>query len=236
MRIADMNWSQVEACLKADNRWVLPIGSTEQHAQLSLCVDLILAERVATEAAEPLGVPVFPVMPFGIAPYFAAFPGTISLRVETLLAVVRDAVASLRRAGFGRVLIVNGHGGNAPVGALAGDLMAEWPDVSVKFHSWWNAPRTWAKVQAIDPSGSHANWMENFPWTRLGNVAAPRDPKPAFDRDLMRASPPDAVRALIGDGSFGGEYQKPDEIMQELWDVGVAETREALEGPWPSRS
>ena len=78
--------------------------------------------------------------------------------------------------------------------------------------------------------------MENFPWTRLGNVAAPRDPKPAFDRDLMRASPPDAVRALIGDGSFGGEYQKPDEIMRELWDVGVAETREALEGPWPSRS
>jgi creatinine amidohydrolase len=236
MRIADMNWMQVEAYLKADDRCVLPIGSTEQHAQLSLCVDLILAERVATEASEPLGVPVFPVVPFGIAPYFAAFPGTISLRVETLLAVVRDAVASLRRAGFGRVLIVNGHGGNAPVGALAGDLMAEWPDVSIKFHSWWNAPRTWARVQGIDPSGSHANWMENFAWTRLGNVAAPRDPKPGLDRELMRASPPTAVRALIGDGSFGGAYQRPDEVMQELWDTGVAETREALEGPWPSRS
>ncbi len=236
MRIADMNWMQVEAYLKADDRCVLPIGSTEQHAQLSLCVDLILAERVSTEASEPLGVPVFPVVPFGIAPYFAAFPGTISLRVETLLAVVRDAVASLRRAGFGRVLIVNGHGGNAPVGALAGDLMADWPDVSIKFHSWWTAPCTWAKVQGLDPSGSHANWMENFAWTRLGNVAAPRDPKPGLDRELMRASPPAAVRALIGDGSFGGAYQRPDEVMQELWDTGVAETREALEGPWPSRS
>jgi len=122
MRIADMNWMQVEAYLKADDRCILPIGSTEQHAYLSLAVDLILAERVAVDAAEPLGVPVFPVMPYGITPAFAAYPGTITLKVETLLAVVRDAVTSLRRSGFRRILLVNGHGGNQPVQALAGEL------------------------------------------------------------------------------------------------------------------
>lgn len=235
MRIADMNWMQVEAYLAGDDRCVLPIGSTEQHGQLSLGVDLILAERVAAEAAEPSGVPVYPVMPYGLAPYFLAFPGTVSLRVETLLAVVRDVVASVHRAGFRRILIVNGHGGNAPVGALAQELMAERPSLSVKFHSWWNAPKTWAKVQEIDPSGSHANWMENFPWTRLGNIAAPQGVKAAVGRDLMKASAPDDVRTLLGDGSFGGEYQKPDEVMLELWQSGVEETREALEGPWPAR-
>jgi len=233
LKIADMNWMQVEAYLRADNRCILPIGSTEQHAQLSLCVDAILAERVSVEAAEPLGVPVYPVMPFGLAPYFLAFPGTISLRVETLLAVARDAIASVRHSGFRRVLIVNGHGGNAPVGALAQELMAEYPDLSIKFHNWWNAPRTWAKVQAIDPSGSHANWMENFPWTRLGNVAAPSAPKTPPDRELMRASPPEAARNILGDGSFGGDYQKSDDVMLAAWAVGVEETREALEGPWP---
>ena len=236
MRIADMNWMQVEAYLASDDRCVLPIGSTEQHAQLSLCVDAILAERVAAEAAEPLGVPVYPAMPFGLAPYFLAFPGTISLKVETLLAVVRDVVASVHRSGFRRVLIVNGHGGNIPVAALAQELMAERPSLSVKFHSWWNAPKTWAKVQEIDASGTHANWMENFSWTRLANEAAPDAAKPAPDLALMRASPPDDVRTILGDGCFGGEYQKPDEIMLELWRAGVAETREALEGPWPSRS
>jgi creatinine amidohydrolase len=229
-----MNWMQVESYLQGDDRCILPIGSTEQHAQLSLCVDAILAERVSIEAAEPLGVPVFPVMPFGLAPYFLAFPGTISLRVETLLSVVRDAIASVHRAGFRRVLIVNGHGGNAPVGALVQELMAEYPDMSIKFHNWWNAPRTWAKVQAVDVSGSHANWMENFPWTRLGNVAAPREPKTTPDRDLMRASSPKAARAILGDGSFGGEYQKPDDVMLAVWAVGVEETREVLEGPWPT--
>ena len=51
MRIAEMNWMQVEQQVTRDRRAVLPIGSTEQHAQLSLCVDAILAERVAVEAA-----------------------------------------------------------------------------------------------------------------------------------------------------------------------------------------
>jgi creatinine amidohydrolase len=57
MKITEMNWMQVEAYLKTDDRAVVPIGSTEQHAGLSLGVDLILAERVSVEAAAPLGVP-----------------------------------------------------------------------------------------------------------------------------------------------------------------------------------
>ncbi len=233
MRITEMNWMQVEAYLEADDRCIVPIGSTEQHGYLSLGVDLILAERVAVEAAAPLGVPVFPVMPYGIAPYFASYPGTVTLKVETLLAVARDVIASVYRSGFRRILIVNGHGGNQPVAALAADMMIDCPDLSVKFHSWWNAPQAWAKVQAIDPSGSHANWMENFPWTRLANIALPTEPKGPFDRELMRASPPAGVREILGDGAFGGDYQKPDDVMLDLWRTGVEETRSLLEGPWP---
>ena len=41
------------------------------------------------------------------------------------------------------------------------------------------------------------------------------------------------VREILGDGSFGGPWQLPDATMQAIWDAGVAETREALEGPWP---
>ena len=188
---------------------------------------------MSLDAAEPLDIPVFPVMPFGLAPYFAAYPGTISLRVETLLAVMRDVVASVRRSGFKQILIVSGHGGNAPVGALAQELMADWGDVSIKFHEWWKAPRTWAKAQEIDPTGSHANWMENFPWTRLSQTPAPEGAKPKFDMGLLRASPPQQGRELMGDGAFGGSWQRSDAEMLALWDVGVAETREALEGPWP---
>src|ERR1700761_8153200 len=114
MRIAEMNWMMVEEYLRHDDRCVLPLGSTEQHAFLSLSVDSILAEKLAVEAADPLGVPVFPVLAYGITPYFRAFPGTISLRVQTYISIVRDVLDSIYDHGFKRILIVNGHGGNVP--------------------------------------------------------------------------------------------------------------------------
>ena len=60
MQITDMNWMQVEAYLEHDDRCVLPLGSVEQHAYLSLAVDSILSQKIAVDAAEPLGIPVFP--------------------------------------------------------------------------------------------------------------------------------------------------------------------------------
>lgn len=232
MQISQAHWSQVEDWLKTDDRCILPLGSTEQHGPLSLAVDAILAEKVAMDAAAPLGVPVFPPMNYGLCPYFSAYPGSVTLRVETLLAVVRDILDSLRESGFRRVLIVNGHGGNAPAGAAALDVMRAHPEMAIKFHNWWKAPKTWAKVQQIDPVASHASWMENFPWTRLADVPMPAGQKPMIDHDRMAVMGPEAARAYLGDGVFGGEYQKPDEDMLALWDVAVSETRALLEGPW----
>ena len=85
MRVHDLNWMQLEAYLERDERIVRPLGSTEQHAYLSLATDSILAERIAVEAAEPLGVPVLPALAYGLTPYFAAFPGSPSVREETYL-------------------------------------------------------------------------------------------------------------------------------------------------------
>ncbi len=232
MQISQSHWQEIERYLETDDRCVLPLGSTEQHGPLSLSVDSILAEKVAIDAADPLGVPVFPRMNYGLCPYFAAYPGSVTLRVETLLAVVRDILDSLRDSGFRRVLIVNGHGGNAPAGAAALDVMRAHPKMAIKFHNWWQAPRTWAKVQEIDPVASHASWMENFPWTRLPDVDMPDHQKPMIDLERMRVMGPEAVRAYIGDGVFGGDYQKPDDVMLGLWEVAVAETRALLEGPW----
>jgi creatinine amidohydrolase len=53
--------------------------------------------------------------------------------------------------------------------------------------------------------------------------------------DLLRASNPAGARALLEDGSFGGPWQLDDAVMGRLWQAGVAETRAALEGPWPNR-
>ncbi len=232
MRIADMNWRQVEAYLRQDDRAVLPLGSTEQHSYLSLTTDCILPERVGAEAAEPLGIPVFPVVSYGVTPYFREFPGSVSLRLETHLAVVGDILDALAHSGFRRVLIVNGHGGNIGVQDYLPQWLADHPGCRVLLHNWWNAPLTWAKVQEIDPVASHGSWMESFPWTRLPGVDLPDTQRPPVDMARVRALDPRALRAYLGDGNFGGRYQRSDEEMQAIWAVAVEETRALLTGSW----
>ena len=232
MRIADMNWMQVRDHAARDDRAVLPIGSTEQHAYLSLAVDAILSERVSVEAAEPLAVPVFPVINYGLTPNFVEYPGTVTLRLSTLCAVVTDVLDGIARSGFRRIVIVNGHGGNTP----AHGTVLEWLDshrgCQVKWHNWWNAPKTWAKVQAIDPKASHASWMENFPWTRLGNVAMRAEAKPMMDQARFIRLDPAAKKALLGDGNYGGLYQRSDQDTAALWEVAIAETRSLISDDW----
>ena len=228
MRIAEMDWRMVEDWVRNDERCVLPLGSTEQHAGLSLLTDAILAERVAVEAAAPLGVPVFPAVPYGLAPYFQTYPGSMTLRVETYCGIVRDLLDSMKRSGFRRIMIVNGHGGNQPAAALAQEWMMDNPDCRVRFHDWWRAPKTIAQVMATDRVASHASWMENFPWTRLPTTPA-NETKEMIDTDLMKTMAPFEVRTLLDDGNFGGRSQRPDAEMQAIWDIAVAETRALLE-------
>lgn len=232
MRIATMNWMQVEAHAARDHRAVLPVGSTEQHAQLSLCVDAILSERVALDAVAGMAIPVFPVINYGLTPSFVDYPGTVTLRLSTLCAIIIDVLDGMVRSGFRKITIVNGHGGNSP----AHGAVLEWLDrnrgVQVKWHNWWSAPRTMAHVQAVDPVASHASWMENFPWTRLENVTTPEGQKPMLELARFQQLDPGAKKLMLGDGNYGGVYQRPDAEMLAIWATAVAETREVIAEGW----
>jgi creatinine amidohydrolase len=221
MRVQDCNWMQLEEYLRVDDRIVLPFGSIEQHGYLSLGVDMILAERVSVEAAEPLGVPVMP-----------SLPGSPTLSVETYQVVVSELLESLYGQGFRRFLLVNGHGGNDPGGVSAAAWADERADAQVIWHNWWNGPRAWAVVQSIDRDASHASWLENFPWTRLAGVTQPPERKAMADISAMREFDPADVRKLLGDGSLGGLYERPDDDVLRVWQAGVEEVRDLIESGW----
>jgi creatinine amidohydrolase len=226
VRVRDLNWMQLEEYLRKDDRIVLPVGSTEQHAYLSLETDNIIAERLALEAAEPLGVAVLPVLAYGVTG-FHMFPGSPTLAPETYGAVVREILSSLHAQGFRRFFVANGHSGNKP------DAAVEWAeareDAAVIWHEVWDG-RPDELAAAIDEDYDHASWSENFPWTRLEGVPSPAGRKPPFTRPAVNTD--EAWREALGDGNFGGPYQLPDEDVLQVWRAAVEVLRERLESGW----
>ncbi|MFC7441657.1 creatininase family protein [Laceyella putida] len=103
-----------------------PIGSTEQHGtHLPLHTDTIIAAIVAQRLAERF-VPAYvvPALPYSASFEHSGFPGSLSLRVTTITAVVQDVIHSLERSGIPRCVIINGHGGNMLLGNIAQELNA----------------------------------------------------------------------------------------------------------------
>ena len=213
---------QLEAYLGGDDRIVLPVGSTEQHAYLSLETDNILAERASVEAAEPLGVPVLPVLPYGVTG-FTAYPGSPTLSESTLIAVVSDVVESLLGQGFARILVVNGHGGNTGPGKAWTESR---DDNAVVWRELWEG-RPDEIAEEIDRDYDHASWSENFPWTRLPGVELPTDRKAPVV--WPEEGNPKTWREALGDGQFGGLYQRSSEDERRIWDAAVQEIRALLE-------
>jgi creatinine amidohydrolase len=231
VKIGEMTWKQVEEYLSTDDRCVLPLGSTEQHAHLSLATDIILAERVAAEAAASEGVPVFPPLGYGITPYFMGYPGTVSLSPDTHARVVTEILESLRSHGFRRFLVVNGHGGNSGTSKRALEW-AEKSDAELQWHDWWRASGVRAAIDAIDETASHASWMETFPWTRVSGVPLPDERKPPVDLSGRDRISPATMRERLGDGSFGGWYERPESEMMAIWRIAIDETRSLLRDGW----
>ncbi len=233
MKISEMNWSQVESYLAKDDRAVLPTGSTEQHAQLSLSVDSILSERVSEDAAAPIGVPVFPAVSYGLTPYFMAFPGTVTLKVETFIKVIGDILDSLAAHGFRRIVIVNGHGGNAPAQSLA----AEWMAATTRRPG--EVPQLVQRAQDLEEGeGNRSRRLPclldgEFPLDAPGKRAGAGRWQAA---DGSRAHPsafaPVAFAACWATAISAGYYQRKDEEMMALWQVAVDETREVIEAGW----
>ena len=103
------------------------MGSLEEQGPQTPMGDFLLAERIAlliAQRAQDAGhdTLVLPVLPFGGADYFGSVPGGLSLGQTTLRAVLRDVLDGLARHGLTRILVVNGHGGNA--GAIHDETLA----------------------------------------------------------------------------------------------------------------
>lgn len=233
MNIAKMNWMQVEQYLATDDRAILSLGSTEQHAYLSMSTDHILAGKLADDVANKDGVIAFPTIPYGVTPYFMGYPGTVTINLNTYASFVSEVIASIYAHGFRKLLIVNGHGGNTCVHSAIMHQLNELDGLQVKFHNWWASPAVMEKVKSLHKIASHASWMENFPWTRIDGVDVPTVEKAMINIAKSQQQSAKQARTQMGDGNYGGYYQHDnDEDMHAIWQIAIDETSKLLNEGW----
>jgi creatinine amidohydrolase len=190
IRLDRQPWREVRAAGERGAIAVLPVGSQEQHSEhLPMGTDTLLAEAVVDAAVDLLGaggpeLVRLPALPYGHSPHHL-FAAAVSLSATTLLAVLDDALDSLVRSGFRRVLLVNGHAGNDEVVRIAVKDCALRSDVALGACSYWAL----AGPEEPPQTPGHAGWFETSLLLAvhpdLVRPAAPwrePDPPPLFHR------------------------------------------------------
>jgi creatinine amidohydrolase len=225
MRIEDLNWMDVEKYLQHEDRILLVLGATEQHGYLSLATDSLIPLALADAASRKTGVLVAPPLNYGVSPYFLSYPGTISLRVSTLLDAVEDIVRSLYRHGFRRMLVLNGHGGNDPARGRLVEVANDLPGLKLGWYAWWLSHSVEQVALKHEMKPYHASWSEAFAFTRVSELPEGEKQPPSY-RGLLNA---EQTRAIFGDGVFGGKYQASEAVMNEVFEAALQDVLYLLE-------
>ena len=113
MILQEMSWLDVKDYLKTNDMVIIPLGATEQHGpHLPLGTDYYEALGASKMISQQTGVIIAPVLMAGYSVYHSGFPGTLSLKPETMEQVLFESAEMLMKYGFKRFMFFNYHGGN----------------------------------------------------------------------------------------------------------------------------
>lgn len=160
----ELSWEQITALRDSGmNLVILPVGATEQHAlHLPVGVDTFSAVAVAHGVSAETGIPVLPALPYGCSlGHSKKWAGTISLRPETLSALVLEIAEWVYSAGFTRLLLLNGHVTNwAPLRCGLENVRHTYPDLRIALRSIWEISPQVHELYHQDAANFHANRAE----------------------------------------------------------------------------
>ncbi len=173
---------ELNARAGADALVIVPVASLEQHGpHLGTGVDIVCCTGVAHAVARRMltigqGVVVTPCVWTGLAEHHVGFGGTVTLDFAAFSAVLRGVVRSAVRAGFKRVMLLNGHGGNAEAVAVAGSEFAVEFGIPVAAGTYWHmVPEVIAPLLERQPGLMHACEAETSMMMVLMPEAVRRD-------------------------------------------------------------
>jgi creatinine amidohydrolase len=178
--LEEMTWPDVEAYLQRDDRLILVVGSTEQHGRhMTFASDVWQPWEIAVRLSDRTGVIVAPPVNYGMSLHHLGFPGSLSLRPDTLSQVIMDLLDSAYGHGFRRVLLLNGHGGNvAALQVALAEVLNELHGIDVRLRQWWHEPEVKRVLEEAFPGA----WMAHADQGETSVVLAIRPDVVHLDR------------------------------------------------------
>ena len=195
-----LSWPELERQASRPGSTVLwPFGAIEQHGpHLPLATDALFVEAVseAVLAALPAELPCWrlPVQSLGHSAEHLGFPGTLSLPAETLIQLVVSIGGQLAEAGFQRLVLLNGHGGQiALLDVASRELRRQHPRLAVLPCFLWRGPEGIAPLipEPERSQGLHAGLAETSLMLHL-HPELTVWPTGSADGDAAVATPPPA--------------------------------------------
>jgi creatinine amidohydrolase len=162
----ELTWKDVGKLTQTMKMAIIPTAACEQHGpHLPLAVDTIDCYEVAKRVSAKTGVPVVPPLTYGCSQSHGDFPGTLSLRPETMTRMICEIAEWLYKSGIRKILVLNGHMWNwGPIYSARENLRYDLPELQVRILNWWETtPQTMAKLVEdcpVFPSYIHANIAE----------------------------------------------------------------------------
>lgn len=227
----EMRRTEFEQAVKADAVVIIPVGSVEQHGNhLPVGTDAIGCFTIAQRAAEAIDefpVLVSPIIWAGYSPMHMAYPGTITLKFNTLVNLLTDVAVCIYAHGFRKIFFLNGHSGNEFImKALRSKLASEEHVPSVVGYSWWGISQVYEEMQKICQSDEGA----------IGHAGEVETSMQLYLRpELVHADATAWVRGVWGDPSTGTR-DKGERLVTAAVDALVKVLREYHSGELDART
>jgi Creatinine amidohydrolase len=151
-RLDEMSWMEAEDAFQRSDTAIIPVGTLHAHGPTPIGIDAISVEALANRVGKDTGLMVLPVLAYGENDKMQAYPGSITIRPGILEQVYTDIFRSLHRNGIGKVIALNGHGGNREPLLRAGRNVRE-AGMLVAIVEWWAIQQ--ALMADLFPEGTH---------------------------------------------------------------------------------
>ena len=187
-RMSEISWERFRELVPATiDLALVPVGTVEAHGAIPLGTDTIIPEKLALDLAPRFAALIAPSIAYGVTNSLLPYPGSTTVTSATFRAYLFEACAGLVDAGFRRIVLINGHGGqSSEVADVVGRLWNEKRAFAASLE-WWG----FADAASRDVYGVHTSGHAGVEETAMVIAAAPElvDPKltPAARRSPRRA-------------------------------------------------